>query len=76
MKKKKIIKKCIAYGCLTALIITHSGPICKKCLHELHNNLHLPRGGMSYDWPVNDYNPGIEITVSGVEIPTNYVKFQ
>lgn len=82
MKKKKIIKKCIICGYLGALIFTHSGFTCKKCLHDLHNNLHLPHGGMSYDWPINDYisRSAIEATVTSVdgtitidEMPIKYI---
>lgn len=75
-------KKCIACGCLAVLIITQSGPICKKCLSKMHQYPHLPHGGMSYDWPINDYDPspGIETTVTAVsrtanEMPINYIYF-
>jgi len=60
------IKKCVACGLLTAVVITEWGVFCKECLHEMHKHPHLAHGGMSYDWPINDYNPGIETTITAV----------
>lgn len=79
------IKNCIICGCLGVLIVTHTGPVCKKCLYEIHKYPHLPHGGMIYDWPINDYisRSTIEATTTGstavivsgtiIEVPIKYI---
>ena len=80
MYKFDPMKRCVLCGCLALLIITYSGPICKRCLERLHQENHLP-GGFYYDFSLDNldnYNSrsAIEATVTGaVSLPTDYIGF-
>jgi len=72
------IKRCVLCGCLALLIITHTGPICKRCLKHLHNEYHLPEE-FHGNFSLNDQNSrsAIEATVTGVvDLPIDYIHFR
>jgi hypothetical protein len=67
------MKKCVLCGCLTLLMLTYTGPLCKRCLKRMHQEYHLA-GDFHYDFSldVNSRSP-IEATVTGtVNMPDQF----